>query len=138
MPLDLPPGALRLLCLDAAVVFKCSEVKTEEAAANEVAEEADEDNKKAKPAPWEVCEMYGPGECADNKDRCSLCKQKTSGKELCFRPHVAAKLPPCEPLQLAAGPACHVCCLPSGTRCSLSAGLALQTSPARQLCCSVS
>ena len=75
----------------AAVIFECEGGPQPEPPANAA------DNKKAKPAPWEVCEMYGPGECSDNKDRCSLCENKASGKALCFDPKIASKLPDCEP-----------------------------------------
>ena len=81
-------------------MFKCSEVNTEE---------ADEDSNKAKPAPWEVCETYGPAECGDNKDRCSLCKEKTSGVELCFDPKIASTLPPCEPQSCERAPPRWAC-----------------------------
>jgi hypothetical protein len=53
-------------------------------------------DKKPQPTPWDVCESYGPAQCKKNDDRCSLCTDKASGVDLCFRPSVAAKLPPCE------------------------------------------
>ena len=83
--------------LSRAVIFDCSGDDEAVEAVGRRAGPADAENKKkAKPAPWEVCESFGPGKCDDNRDRCSLCKEKYSGTELCFRPHVAAKLPPCE------------------------------------------
>ncbi len=60
------------------------------------AELAAEPESKPQPAPWEVCESFGPARCKRNDDRCSLCTENASGLELCFRPSVAAKLPPCE------------------------------------------
>lgn len=45
------------------------------------------------PAPWEVCEAWNATECADHEDSCSLCTD-LEGKQLCFEPFIAAKLPP--------------------------------------------
>ena len=88
-------------CPGPAVIFKCKGASADEGKVlgrrnGPLEETAEADNKKKKSA----CEAFGPGACADNRDRCSLCKEKMSGVELCFRPSVATKLPPCEPWRL--------------------------------------
>ena len=94
-PLSAAPHAPRPPARPLAGVFECSPERKVVEAAVAVAAEAVEKKKGGDKPVWEVCEIYGAKECADNDDRCSLCATP-GGKELCFDIKIADKLPPCE------------------------------------------
>ena len=93
---SLVPPACLLPPPPAVVVFDCTAVADEPELAVAAFDVEPKPDTEAKPAPWEVCESYGPAECAAHDDRCSLCTNARDGSKLCFRQAIAAKLPPCE------------------------------------------